>query len=136
MISYKCSKCKSKMGVTHYASDPIGQPFLTCPNCQSINIIASERNEWKLMKPYHRWFFIGMNCFFCLFLGWGTGALFADILKHEFSINAPLYLIVSFSVIIWFLVLGSDWKRKIRESNERMQNKDYQDKLKVLGLLK
>jgi len=50
--SIKCGKCKEYLEYMGTPYDVIGQPFMICPMCKTVNTLR-DKNEWELKSGIH-----------------------------------------------------------------------------------
>jgi hypothetical protein len=119
---------------TQDAYHSIGEPFLVCPKCNSINIIADNRTEWDLKPQREQFLFKAKVAFFSAFLGFGTGVLLTELSKRYLHLDSRYWFTAPIGAIAWYFLLGADLRRKIRESRSRMLDPKYKELLARLGL--
>ena len=130
---YKCNKCKKNLG-GHDAYQSVGEPFLVCPQCQSVNVIAKNRTEWALKSKLERFSIKAKVWFFSAVLGSGTAIFIGEGLKSWQQINLPYFISFTIGVGIWYWIMNKDLQRYINESQERMKDQNYVAALGKLGL--
>lgn len=133
-IRYSCKRCASHIA-TQDAYHSIGEPFLICPKCNAISLISNNRNEWQLKSPVERFAFQSKVILFSILLGCGTGVLINELAKRYLQFSLGFFLSALAGTALWYLLMGSDMRRQIRESQARMLDPKYKDLLARLGII-
>ena len=134
-IFYKCNKCKKALETLQpYFST--GIPFLLCESCNTVTIIHSDRTEWDLKTPYQRFSARFDTCGIGVFIGGSIGFFLALLLQKILHFDSNILLIILFVAgsFIGIRISSRSLQETIRESRERMSNKNYVELLERLGL--
>ncbi|MBK8197905.1 MAG: hypothetical protein IPK75_06000 [Acidobacteria bacterium] len=141
MINQKCGSCgKSLTGgyVQNYSG--IGQPFVECSRCGSLNNNSGHVNEWKVMSGSDKALFylehifsvLMRNALLMFFICMGLAVMIEFDSDVTFiGVSIAIYAcMVSFGLFRFFVLVG----RAINASNARMADPEYVAKLTGLGL--
>ena len=95
-INQKCGSCKRSLTggyVSNYSG--IGQPFLPCDKCGSINIIADNITEWKLKSLFSKTFFVFHHVLsIVIYYGFGAGLFGVVIMAMEDIVSIAVLIVI------------------------------------------
>lgn len=132
----KCSKCLTVFE-TGTDSRGIGVPYKVCKNCGTY-IIDKDDTEWELKNLFEKIWYLFILVWTSILFGLLAPLIFVFLREYQeiqITDNALLWMWFSFSLLLlcWLFYKHSV---EIRESKVRMENIDYREILKKLGLLK
>ncbi len=127
--SIRCGKCKKYLEYMGTPYDVIGQPFIICPTCKTVNIL-SDKNEWELKSGISKAWFFFMMTLMGVDYGFGGGLLVAYLIAYfAFDQDKPevqtvsIFAGVGILSMFWYLI--RDFKKDIGESRARMADPAY-----------
>ncbi len=141
-VTRKCRNCGCVLEAFERDYIALGPPFVDCPKC-GTTVLLSHIQEWNLKSFLSKVYFIFVHCYTCLFwsllgplLIWG--AIYLLGLWREF----PDYIFGVITLLSYLVTLiavsamrTSSLVKEIKQSQERMQDREYLEKLRRLGLL-
>lgn len=142
-VKRKCPRCGYIFEKFEMDYTAIGNPFIECPSCKT-QVKFSNINEWKLMTIGHKakylfaslpyvggWafggFIIGIVVTFLLDTFTDVG-LTPDDRTAIFSLGAIIFGLYGLYKLLYYNIY-----KAIKESNKRMKDKDYAEKLKLMN---
>ena len=134
-----CPHCKRTYTET-YTID-IGQPFRECVDCKGI-VIDRDVTEWELKNVFQKIFYFVAVAFSSVMIGFIGGMILAVLKAYDvIDVLGPrdenfLSISMFFAVVIFLYGTTVTLKNDIKESNKRMRDPNYRDKLRRMGLLK
>lgn len=147
-VTRKCPKCKysfERMALDWIA---FGDPRIKCPRCGQI-VVFKNIKEWKLRHPLMRFWIIvrhytfhniaytsGLVMLFFLLLALIL-SLFGKSINEVIQEENSIFFWTTISIIVFVIVAIYRHKgfiKEIRESNERMKNLEYAEKMKSISL--
>lgn len=146
-VTRKCPNCKYTLENSQRDYIAIGSPLVECPKCLT-SILLDNVNEWYWLSFLQKTKYIFIHIYTNFF--WGIGMCFvlyglSQLMDFDKSIangksdgipESPLIIAIFILIIfITFAFRTSIFIRKIKESNERVSDPDYQDRIdELLGL--
>ena len=145
-VTSKCPRCKHVFDKLNPYWFAFGDPRIECPKC-GLTVLFKNIKEWKLRSPLNRIWIVFenytiSNLVFCLpilfvifllivFIPVLFGSSYNEIINDK--IEKPFW--ITGGVII-FLAIAVYRHRffisEVKESNERMKNREYSDQMKKL----
>jgi hypothetical protein len=145
-VTSKCPRCKYVFERMNPSWIDFGDPRVQCPKC-GLTVIFKNIKEWKLRHPLERFWIIFRHYTFHNLAFTGTilvvifillvlvtkifGSSYDKIIGQTFEI--PFWIIIG-SIVFLFVayIRHGDFIKGIRESNKRMENKEYAGQMKKL----
>lgn len=114
----------------------IGQPYIGCPRCGTINNNSDRVTEWKLKSSLGKSAFVLQHVFSVIFYyGFGAAILGTILLGAEaISSMTGFVVVIGCSLVFGLLRFWVKINRAIKESDDRMSNPECVAKLKRLGI--
>jgi hypothetical protein len=135
IVVKSCPSCKCVIEVEgNYRG--IGIPYKTCPYCNST-IIDESDTEWELKN-------INQKIGYILICGWTIilYGLIVPIIVHIINTmndietsNSQFFSFYLLGIGICLVIIYKSLVKEIKESKERMKDRNYRMRLKQLGLL-
>jgi LSD1 subclass zinc finger protein len=137
---YTCGSCKKRIGTeTHTLFYPIGVPYIKCAACGTVNVRASQRNEWDLMTWELKVRCFVEVAFLGVFVGLACGAAVSELGKEKLGVPLPGSVWFVFWPLLGALmgvVAMSYWlKADIRRSRKRLVDEEYVETLVRFGIV-
>ena len=137
-VNQKCGSCKKSLTggyVSNYSG--IGEPFIICDRCGTINNNTDRVTEWKLKSSLDKSLFVFQHVFSVVFYyGFGSGVVGTILLSEKvISSMTGLFTIVGCSLALGLFLFFSRLNKAIKASNARMEDARYIAKLRSLGFI-
>ena len=145
-VTSKCPKCNYSFETLNPSWIAFGDPRIVCPKCGQI-VLFKNIKEWKLRTPLERFWIVFRhytfhNLAFTLPILFGIFILFVIILQilgktYNDLINKDLEVLVwTLLGLVIFIIVAiyrhKSFYKEIKESNQRMNNKEYVDQIRKL----
>lgn len=138
-INQKCGSCgRSLTGgyVSNYSG--VGQPYVACERCGTLNNNSDRVTEWQLKSRFSKIYFVTRHIASVVFL-WGAGAAILAVVLIAGEVIGSLIAAAAIVGVSLIIGLGSfflNLHEAILDSDSRMRNPEYVAKLRALGLVR